>query len=172
MSNLNKELDDIFNSVDLPDDKKLRRQTAMIKRSQNESWIASRKELGKKQSEDEAFKQKAKDGAAKRCMNPDDPSIKRMKDFFNDAERRANHKAACNTKEIKELKSKNMMGKRNGYKGKLIGTNKITGEIILISSFDECKEKGFNYYAINQCINGRLKSSGGYTWTREEEKKK
>lgn len=167
MSNLNKEIEDALAEIDVPSDKEMIHETKYVKRNQNESWKASRKELAKKQATDIEFKRKASEGAKKRCQNPDDPSVKRMKDFFKDDTRRANHKVSQNTPEIKELKAKNMRGKRNGFKGAFIGSCKSTGKVIKLSSPKECEDSGFNYYAINQCINGRLKSSGGYTWKRE-----
>ena len=52
------------------------------------------------------------------------------------------------------------------YKGAIVGTNKITGEQIVLRGKNEINEAGFQHQTVYKCVNGKLKSHRGYIWQR------
>ena len=52
------------------------------------------------------------------------------------------------------------------YLGPVKGTNKKTGEVIILRGNREMKAAGFQPSNIHHCLTGKLKSTGGYTWSR------
>lgn len=54
------------------------------------------------------------------------------------------------------------------YKGPVIGTCKKTGKKISLIGIKQIKEAGFEPGNIYACIAGNRKSTGGYTWSRDE----
>lgn len=54
----------------------------------------------------------------------------------------------------------------NQFKGSVKGTCKTTGKQILLTGKNEMINAGFWHQHIYKCINGKLKSHGGYTWER------
>ena len=52
------------------------------------------------------------------------------------------------------------------YKGAIIGTNKLTGEQIILRGKNEMNDAGFAHQHIYKCVNGKLKSHKGYIWQR------
>jgi hypothetical protein len=59
-------------------------------------------------------------------------------------------------------------GKGNGFfKGAVVGTNKITGETITLVGKNAINAAGFYHQHVYKCLNGKLKSHGGYTWVRQ-----
>jgi hypothetical protein len=63
---------------------------------------------------------------------------------------------------------RSISGEGNGFfKGAVIGTNKITGETITLIGKTAIDNAGFYHQHVYKCVNGKLKSHGGYTWVRQ-----
>jgi hypothetical protein len=143
------EYDDYFDGIS---DWRIRQGVAL---ANSDKLKSSSLEAAKVRSKTEDWLKKNSEKAKKQWANP---------------EVKAKQIAAHNTPEAIKNKKESMKGKRNGFKGAFIGKCIKTGKMIKLSSQKECEDAGFNYYAINQCVRGRLKTSGGYTWRRESVK--
>ena len=64
--------------------------------------------------------------------------------------------------------NKHGIGNTNRRKWIWVGKNIKTSEIIRLVGEQELKNGGFQHANIVKCINGKLKSHKGYTWSKEE----
>jgi hypothetical protein len=53
------------------------------------------------------------------------------------------------------------------FRGSFVGTNIVTGEIIVLNGNKEIAEAGFQQQLIGKCVLGKRKQHGGYTWIRK-----
>ena len=69
----------------------------------------------------------------------------------------------------KRKKDTYLSGKNHAmYKGRIVGTHKITGEVIRFEGGWELKTAGFHAGEVSLSIHGKNNGHKGYIWTREE----
>jgi hypothetical protein len=185
MSNLNKELDDIFNSVDLPSDSDVKRDTLSLLHkingkslSNNPNWLESNRKARKLQGEDQEYRESVSNGVKKKYEDKEwrDAQKKRKQDLFSTEgykqKRLLGIKKKFEDPEFRQRHSNGgskRVGAGNGrYQGVKVGTCITTGKQVRCVSNQDLKNLGFSQSKVSECINGNRKHHKGYMWTLEK----